>query len=358
MINEIEKCVECSICLDTCPTYQETNNLSFSPMGRLQEARKIFNGEEITELIIESMYNCPECSMCEVVCPESIKITTVISKAREKLVEEGHAPLGRQEKIMKGIWKLGNSVRGDPEKRLDWLPEPFEEKKSENLLFLGCLPSYLVKDVARSSYLALKKANYDFMILEDEGCCGVYFFDAGKIDDAEKKFKENVARFEKLGIKKIIVPCAGCFRCFKFYYPEVLGKTSFEVLHISEILADEIKKGNLKVDKEKLDLVYHDPCRLGRKAGIYEEPREIIKAKGINLIELERNRENSSCCGAGAGIRSLYKDLSQNIASTYLKKLPDKDLVTSCSFCLFNFRAAAKKNDLNKKIKHISEIVL
>ena len=357
MIKEIEKCTECNSCLDVCHTYIETNNMAFSPVMRLKFARTILNNGKISEEMIESMYNCPECALCDVTCPESISISKIVEASRDELVKLGHAPLERQKKIMGGIEKTRNSVRGDPEKRLDWLKEPFEDKDSENLLFLGCLPSYLVKSVAKSSYEALKKANYDFRILKDEGCCGIYFYDAGKKDLAEPYFRKNIERFTRLGVKRIILPCVGCYRCFKTYYPKVLGKLDLEVYHVSEILAQEIEKGNLKLDQEQNDYVYHDPCRLGRKEGIYEEPRAILKAKGINIIEPSNNKENSGCCGAGAGIRSLYRDLSEHIALSYLKNLPSKNLVTSCSFCVFNFRQAAKKNDLDVSIKYIAELI-
>ena len=357
MMNEIEKCTECNACLDVCHTYIVTNNMAFSPVMRLKFAGEILNNGKITDEMIESMYNCPECAICDVSCPESISISKIVETAREELVKLGHAPLERQKKIMGGIEKTGNSVRGDPEKRLDWLTEPFEENDSKNLLFLGCLPSYLVKSVAKSSYEALKKASYDFRILKDEGCCGIYFYDAGKMDLAETYFKENINRFKKLGIKRIIVPCVGCYQCFKSYYPKILGKINIEIYHISEILAEEIKKGNLKLESEKIDMVYHDPCRLGRKEGIYEEPREILRAKGINIVELDNNKEKSACCGAGAGIRSLYRDLSEQIAFSYLKNLPSNNLATSCSFCVFNFRQAAKKNDLDIEIKYIAELI-
>ena len=358
MIEDIQKCTECKGCLSTCPTYVETKNEAFSPIGRLKNAKIIFDGGEITEEIIESMFNCPECGKCEVFCPENIPTSKIVAYARDQLVKDGFAPLDRQKKIMKGIETLGNSVRGDPQKRLEWLPEPFQEQKSENLLFLGCLPSYLVKDVARSSYLALKKANYNFMILKDEGCCGIYYYDAGEKDLAAKKFQENIDRFKKLGIKTLIVPCVGCYRCFKTYYPQVLGSTGLNVKHISEVLAEEIENGNLKLKQDNYEARYHDPCRLGRKEGIYKEPRAIIKAKGIKINEPERNREKACCCGAGAGIRSLYSGLSEDIAHTYLKHVPTDTLITSCSFCVFNFRAAAKKHEIDKNIKFIADVVL
>ncbi len=201
------------------------------------------------------------------------------------------------------ITEIGNSAGGDPDKRLEWLPEEFEseEKKSDTLLYIGCLLSYLVRDSAETSYLILKHAGIDFLISKDEGCCGVYLYDAGLLDLAEKLFRENAARLEKLGVKRIITPCAGCYRCFKRYYPEVLGKENFRI----EVLHKLIKDKKLKLKKKGGELTYHDPCRLGRKGGLYDEV-----------------------------------------------------IVTSCPFCTFNPRYTSRKKEINREVGYITDVVM
>ncbi|MEM2925413.1 MAG: heterodisulfide reductase-related iron-sulfur binding cluster [Methanocellales archaeon] len=99
---------------------------------------------------------------------------------------------------------------------------------------------------------------------------------------------------------------------------------------------------------------YHDPCRLGRKEGKYEEPRRILQACGGEIVEMEKNRENAACCGAG--IRSVFRDLSLSLALKALE-LAKTDTIVS-SFCIFNLRWAARKKGLDRKIKYISEIIL
>ncbi|MHC1590874.1 MAG: (Fe-S)-binding protein [Candidatus Helarchaeales archaeon] len=357
-LDYIETCSKCEVCLESCPTYRATGQILFSPPGRLQAVRTILEKSGITDEIIEAMLNCPECGECEPVCPENIPVSEIVAHARESLAAAEKIPLTRQAKIMNGIVNTGNSVRGDPEKRLAWMPEPFKETDSDTLFFAGCLPSYLVPEVATTSYLALKKAGIQFRVLKDEGCCGIYFFDAGNRKQAREQFQKNVERFQSLGIKKIIVPCVGCYRCFKTYYPEVLGSIDFEVYHVTEILADAIQKGNLKSEKIEKSMAYHDPCRLGRKSSVYEEPRSILRNIGINVVEFPQNKENGLCCGAGAGIRSLYASLSMDIAEYLLKNAPEKEIVTSCSFCLFNLKQAIKKRNIDKKIYYISELLV
>jgi len=355
---QVEQCTECEICFDYCPTFRVTKNRLFSPIGRLETAKIIFNNDDVSDEQVEAILNCPECGECEPVCPESIRISDIVATARVELAKSNKIPLNRQEKIMNGIIKTGNSVRGNPEARLNWLPEPYIEHESDTLFFAGCLPSFLVPQVATSSYMALKQAGIDFQILKEEGCCGIYFYDAGKRDLAEQEFRKNVERFKSLGIKRIIVACVGCYRCFKVYYPDILGSTDFEVLHVSEILAEQQYLSKIQKDPIEKAVTYHDPCRLGRKSGIYKAPRELLEARGMTIEELPRNQENGICCGAGAGIRSLYAGLSMDIAESLLNSTPEDEIVTSCSFCLFNLSQAAKKRGINKKIRFITEVVI
>lgn len=358
MLAQIDLCDECGLCLEGCPVYNETGNELFSPLGRVKSARAIFSGEQISGEMVESMYNCPMCGTCDVSCPKEIKVSEIVADCRRELVRKGSAPLPAHNKIIEGILETGNAVNGDPEKRLEWLPEEFEDRKSDTLLYLGCIPSFLLRETASSSYLVLKKAGIDFMLLKDEGCCGTYFYDSGRLDLAERWFGENNDRFKALGIKRLIVPCVGCYRCFKRYYPQVLGKVDFEVYHITEILHDLLQKGALDLEKRDLRATYHDPCHLGRAEGIYEEPREILRACGAEIVEMEKNRNYSVCCGAGAGIRSVFRDLSLKIASRTLDMADTDTIVSPCSFCTFNLRWASRKADKGKEIKYITEIIL
>ncbi|MHC1567084.1 MAG: heterodisulfide reductase-related iron-sulfur binding cluster [Candidatus Syntropharchaeia archaeon] len=352
----IDSCDGCKTCAEVCPTYEVTGREIFSPFMRLKTAKTIIEGGDVSDEMVESMYNCPECGRCEEICPNGIKVADVVAFSRRELVNRGFAPLEGHERIIRGIVEKGNSVGGDPEKRLEWLPEEFEEKKSDTLLYLGCLASYLVKESALSSYLLLKRAGVDFMILEDEGCCGIYPYDAGVYDLAREIFSKNASRFEKLGIKRIITPCAGCYRCFKRYYPEVLGEMGFEVYHIVEVIHDLIKRGKLSPEKKNLKATYHDPCRLGRKEGLYDQPREILRESGIEILEIKENREKGMCCGSGSGIRSIYRDLSMEIAKNLLES-SERILITSCPFCVFNLKYTSRKKGKEVEVRYIGEMV-
>lgn len=355
---EVSRCTECEDCLEVCPTYQCTGELLFSPLHRLKTATKIFNGEDPEPHLIESIYNCPKCMKCEAVCPEDIKISDIVHKTREELVRRGFGPLSRHDNIIRGILDSGNSVGGDPARRLDWLPEKFPAKESDTLLYMGCLPSYLVKEAATSTYLVLKKLGVDFMILEDEGCCGTYIYEAGRTEIAADFFWKNTERFKTLGIKRIIVPCNGCLKCFKYFYPKLLGDVDFTVHHAVEVIYNTLKTNTSTLHPIPRTITYQDSCRLSRGEGIVDEPREILKLCGADIEEPEINRENTPCCGAGAGIRSVYRDLSMQIASDLLFTFPADNIVSACPFCVFNLNYTSTKKQLDKETTYFTNFVL
>jgi heterodisulfide reductase subunit D len=358
IIKEINRCTECEACLDVCPTYRATGELLFSPQYRLKTAEQIFNGASPDSKMIESIYNCPKCMQCESVCPENLPITAIMHGTREELVRKGFGPLEQHDKIIKGILDTGNSVNGDPSKRLEWLPEKFPKNESDTLLYLGCLPSFLVKNSAASTYLVLKKLGIDFMLLEDEGCCGTYIYESGRRELAGEYFQKNTDRFRSLGIKHIIAPCNGCLKCFKYFYPEILGDTGFTVSHALEVVYDKLKANTEVLSKVRQKVTYQDSCRLARGEHLTEEPRELLEMCGIEIEEPEKYGENAPCCGAGAGIRSVYRDLSMEIAANLLNSTPSDSLVSACPFCAFNLNYASRKKELGKNTVYITDIIL
>ena len=363
-IEQIDSCNECGLCLDICQTYEVSQNEMFSPIGRLQTAKNVFQGNELSPEAVDSIYNCLKCARCHVVCPQGIDILGIVRKAQVNLVSQGIGPLERPNRIIEGIQKLGNSVNGDPAKRWDWLPEEFPKRESDTLLYIGCAACYLAPQAATSSYSLLKELGVDFMMLQDEGCCGDYYYNIGRMDLAREKFQENAEKFKRLGIKKIITICAGCYHTFNRWYPELLGERDFETIHISQLLPDLLTKrreaSKLVPErgegKDRKEMIYQDSCGLGRLEGIYNEPREALRLCGVKLIEMKQNRDLAACCGAKN--ISNFRDISIKIAGNLLDEAKTPTIVTSCSFCLFGLSYGARKTGKNKKIQYLSEVVL
>jgi Fe-S oxidoreductase len=208
--------------------------------------------------------------------------------------------------------------------------------KQEVLFFAGCTSAVmkpLVPSLVASAKL-LKRAGVDFAVMgQDEPCCGSTLLRVGQTDAFEKMEQENFERFKALGVKRIVTACPGCYTTLK-KSAEKLG-SDIEVMHITQEIADLVKSGDLAVKRSTEKMTYHDPCHLGRLGGIFDEPREIVKAVS-SFVEMPNHGYESRCCGAGAGLQSAFPKLSRELAA---KKIDEArgtgatTLVTCCPFC-------------------------
>ncbi|MCK5699171.1 MAG: (Fe-S)-binding protein [Candidatus Aenigmarchaeota archaeon] len=127
-----------------------------------------------------------------------------------------------------------------------------------------------------------------------------------------------------------------------------------EVIHTTQLIAENLKKLNLN-NNNKETITYHDPCHLGRHSGIYDEPRAIITSMGYTIKELPKNRQQSLCCGGGAGLRTNYKDLSDAVAKNILDVVTTKRIVTCCPLCYAHLKENAKNTKI--EIIELSELI-
>ena len=129
----------------------------------------------------------------------------------------------------------------------------------------------------------------------------------------------------------------------------------FKVLHISEYLDSK----DLKLSSFDKKVTYHDPCRLGRHAGVYKSPRNVIsKIPGVDFKEMSRNSATSRCCGGGGGVRSAYPELSSQISAGRVKEASFADvLITSCPFCVNNLNVGKEQIKADVEIIDLVELI-
>jgi len=221
------------------------------------------------------------------------------------------------------------------------------------IYFRGCVAREKLENISKSTEEILKHAGIDYKIIENEKCCGSFLLRTGFVDEAKEVMK---ATLEEINGEKIIVSCAGCYKTFKKDYKELLN-VEIDVMHTSMLFKDLIEQE--KIDLKFLDkkVTYHDPCHLGREMEEYDTPRAVI-FKTADLIEMERSREKSRCCGAGAGVRSAYPEITEDIARTRLEdaeKVNADIIITTCPFCILNLESASSGKN---KVLDISEIII
>ena len=185
-------------------------------------------------------------------------------------------------------------------------------------------------------------AGVDFGILGNtEKCCGSTAFNLGYVKVLEKYGEDNITTFKNLGVKTIVTPCSGCYNTIGNVYAQ-LGECNFTVKHSVVLLSELVKQKKLKPTHPINAVVtYHDPCHLGRHGHIFDAPREILKSiPGVTLVEMNRIREYSFCCGGGGGARTGKLEFAQATAQRRVQEAEGTGaglLVTACPFCEQNF---------------------
>ncbi|MCS7143900.1 MAG: (Fe-S)-binding protein [Archaeoglobaceae archaeon] len=349
-------CIKCGLC-NVCPVFRVERTESVSPRGKLIILSEIKKGSvKLDARIVKEIYKCSVCGMCSFVCPANLDLIKFWEETREELVNKKIAPLPIHRKVRDLTYRELNPYGGDQQKRAEWLE--FSVGKSKTLYFAGCTASFKAQNIAKSTTKVLKNLGVEFTVLGAyEFCCGSPFLRTGQRDVAKMLFTKNIKVWQKEGIEEIITSCPGCYKSIKEEYPKLAKEAkielNFEVKHVSSVFAERMRKeGNLE-----FVATYHDPCHLGRHMGVYEEPREVIRKTGIKLVEMERNREFSLCCGAGGGVRAQFKEIAISIAEERIREALETGtnvIVTSCPFCEYNL---SRVGGSRVRVFDLSEIV-
>lgn len=187
------------------------------------------------------------------------------------------------------------------------------------------------------------------------------------MENFKKLARMNTLAIKESKAKKVVTSCAECYRTLKLDYPRILGDLGFEVVHISEFLAELIKNGDLEFSSTSRikKVTYHDPCRLGRYMGIYDPPRDVIKnISELDLVEMDRNRENALCCGVSSWLNCGKFSKQLQIDRLKEAKATGADLlITSCPKCGIHLKCATngelpiRREEIDLKIQDLSVLV-
>lgn len=326
-------------------------------------------GDVITE---EEIWACTTCRNCEDQCPVMNEhVDKIIDLRRYLVMTQGEMPV-EATRYFQNIERQGNPWGTNRNERVKWregmeeIIKTVDEVEEFDVLFwVGSMGSFDIRNqkIARSFTRLLDKAGVKFAILgNQEGNSG----DTARRMGNEYLFQElcmqNIETFQSYNVRKIVTTDPHAFNTFKNEYPEFGLKA--EVFHHTQLLADLLQEGKLKPTK-KVDekIAYHDSCYIGRYNDIYESPRDILRAiPGIEILEMERNRENSLCCGAGGGRMWMEEreGTRMNIARTEMALETNPTVIGSnCPYCLTMISDGTKAKEVEEQVQtlDIAEII-
>ena len=208
--------------------------------------------------------------------------------------------------------------------------------------FRGCMSTFREREMAEATLEILRRLHLPLRLFGRELCCGSVLFRTGQEREAEEVRRRNEEEFRRLGVRRLLTVCPGCYSTFRKDY----SLDGVEVLHLTQLLRELVREGRLRLGGRRVRATYHDPCHLGREWRIYEEPREVLRSiPGLELVEMNLSRELSRCCGAGGGVRSAFREVSRAASRTRVGDALEAGaelLVTSCPFCYHHLREAAE----------------
>lgn len=411
---EMDRCSQCSYCkwipfdqvkswrfAKNCPSIGYHNFNSYSARGRYAISRSLLKGQSgYSDTVREIVYTCLTCGSCDVsckVCRYNLEPLEMVRELKFRLVEDGQC-LPAHQAIVNSMKTEGNTLGNPRGERGHWasdldLPR-MPSQKAEIVFHAGCRLSFDTEQQksAKAAINLFQKAGVNIGIMgEHEQCCGGRIYSMGYRDEFSRFANANISAWIKAGVKTVVTSCSDCYHAFKRLYPR-LG-SSVNVFHTVEYLDQLIGEGKLKFSHEiPLTVTYHDPCHLGRQgeayipwkgnekkikgqiityepkkpryngaSGIYEPPRNVLRSiPGVNLVEMERIREYSWCCGVGGGIREAYPEFSNWTASERIAEARASGaeaLVTACPWCERNFMNANKMSGDGMAVYDIVDLV-
>jgi len=298
----------------------------------------------------------------------------MITDMRRNLIGEG-ALRGSPATALQKTERAGNPWGLSSSDRLAWaagldVPLVSEHPDFEILYWVGCAAAYdrRVQKVARSVVRLLQAANVNFAVLgPEERCTGESARRMGDELLFQQLAEKNVETLSRRGVRRIVAHCPHCVNSLRHDYPHVGGQ--YEVIHHSQLLAELVDEGRLPPmaidDGDSSAMTYHDPCYLARANGITAPPREVLAAarggaERLPIVELPRNKSQTSCCGGGGGRMWFDDAVAQRVGQGRIHEIAASGAQTvavSCPFCLIMLGDGLAAEAPDVRVRDIAEVL-
>jgi Fe-S oxidoreductase/FAD/FMN-containing dehydrogenase len=363
-------CSQCGYCVDECDQFYGRGWESQSPRGKWYWLREFLEGRaEWDQMMVDTILVCTTCELCNLRCSASLPIEPSWMKLRGKLIhEEKKMTFPPFEMMAEALQAEGNIWAGYRKDRTQWIPEELKSKhgpsrKCQNVYFGGCTVSYVENDIGQAAVTLLDAAGVDFTYLGNvENCCGTPMLVAGKWEIFAENMKKNIAAVKAAGADTVISSCPACDMMWRNVYPEWAEKLGIDyditAKHYSEVVSEKIKEGSFKFTHPvNRRVAWHDSCHIGRVSGVYEPPRDVIKAiPGVEFVEMTHHHDEAHCCGS---VLTLLKDplIAHDVGETRLHEataVNAETVLALCPCCEFQLRVSKEKKNVPIEVRDLA----
>ncbi|WDP90577.1 MAG: (Fe-S)-binding protein [Desulfobacter sp.] len=416
LVKELEEqlvtCIRCGMCQSVCPLFEQTRKESDVARGKLALLTGLMdNIFSDPDGVDERLNRCLLCGSCAANCPSGVNVLEIFIKARAILSEyKGLSPAkqiifkkmlanpGTFDTLVawagkfQGLFtKPDKNAQGTSCARLvspllsdrHFLPlasTPFHReipdqglrksgKKMNAAIFTGCLIDKVFPNIARASIKVLDHHGVGVTIPSGQGCCGIPALASGDRETFTRLVDHNLALFEKEKFDVLVTACATCTSTIKKLWPAVyknpdsgikqrLEALSRKTMDINQFLVDRVapELGDAQGSRAGETVTYHDPCHLKKSLGVAAQPRQLIRAAGLNLVEMAGS---DKCCGMGGSFNVYHYDLSASIGKLKQQNIADTGcttLSTGCPACMMQISDMLAKAGTNIRVRHPVEL--
>ncbi|MBE2197185.1 MAG: (Fe-S)-binding protein [Anaerolinea sp.] len=377
-------CIMCNRCQEACPAYNTGKELSPAALevNKRYHIRsnmtELAGGTAVTPPLLEfaispsAVWACTTCGACIDVCPVgNTPMLDILDIRRDQVLMASEFP-GELQGAFRGMERTGNPWQST-ESRMEWakpldfdVPTVMENPDYDYLLWVGCAGAFNpeAQKTVQAVATIMHEAGVSFAVLgDDESCTG----DSARRAGNEYLFFEMAsANIETLNAakaheRKIVTSCPHCFTTIGKEYGEFGGH--YQVFHHTQLIADLVGKGKLRLNGKKLEKVtFHDPCYLGRHNGIIDAPRDALAQAGFTLLEMDRTKANSFCCGAGGA--QMWKEEEHGSEAVNMNRYKEahhtgaNTIAVGCPFCATMMHDANREEGSPMQVKDVAELVL
>ena len=382
----LETCIHCGMCADACHFYLGTNDAQYTPIWKLEPLKKVYQRElgpmrwlrrlvvrDITLTELEEwqplVYDaCTECGRCDLMCPMGIQISPMIGIMRRALAAADLLPSElagavEEQKQQGSVLGVGRAEVLALAKQIesDGVPVPVDQRSAEIVLLTSALDVKAFPGSLKATARILNRLKVPWTLLSNS----IELLGTGESlkEMHVRRIVEETVRHEA---KTLLLPeCGHAYPALRFDSAHLIGEPlPFAVFSIGEYVGREIQAGRLKVSPETGagPVTYHDPCKLGRHGGVFDEPRAAISALGLELKEMESHARTNYCCGGGGGQFMIARaaPLRRRAFEIRMREVDDtgaRKVLTACNSCRFNYQNGAAEANWQMPIESLVEHV-
>lgn len=390
----LEACVRCGICTESCHYYRSEPKLEHTPFYRAEQLRRIYrrlldpsagrfrrrgSGEVSAELLRRladmAFSTCTLCQRCTLDCPLSVDTADIMRAVRALATASGGAPQMLVELADAAIAK-GENIEFFKEFYLDQVKEL--EKQVQDHLGSSSATIPVGKEGVRVLYVPLSGAHTIvpqavlFNLAKESWALSLfetsnYAYFLADTQRASRIAQRVIAEAERLKVEEVVITeCGHGYPVMRWEVARWLGRRlPFRVRSIIEVLDEYLQKGVLTLTPKRngVPVTYHDSCNLGRKGGLFEEPRRIIRAAAEDYREMNPNRTYSFCCGAGSGLVAIpeWTDIrlrAGKLKAEQIRRTGARVVVTSCDNCRHQIGELNEHYRLDIEVTSLSELAV